>query len=117
MRLAAICWVILGVGALTAQQPSIAVSVRSITVKPVSTGSEPLNAIGFEAFSSAWKTRGIHLATETRLDPAAVDKAADVIRDMYRDQGQKVRVEHTVTQIRPGAVEVAFEVIQLCACD
>lgn len=117
MRFAAICCFALGVGALTAQQPSVPVSVRSITVRPVSTSSAPLNAIDFEAFSSAWKARGIHLAVEIRLEPAAVDKAADVIRDMYRDRGQKVRVEHTVKQIRPGAVEVAFEIIQLCPCN
>jgi hypothetical protein len=117
MRFAAICWVILGVAALTAQQPSTPVSVRSINVEPVSTSSVPLNALDMPAFAAALKSKGIHLAVETRFDPAAVEKAADVIQDMYRDQGQKVRVRHMVAQITPRGVDVAFEVIQLCACD
>ena len=117
MRFAAICWVLLSVAALTAQQPSIPISVRSITVRLVSTRSEPLHAIDFDAFAAAFKSHGIHLAVETRFDPAEVDKAADVIRDMYGHQGQKVRVEHTVAQRTPRGAEVAFEVIQLCSCN
>jgi hypothetical protein len=42
-----------------------------------------------------------------------VDQAANVIRDMYGDARQKVRVEHAVKQIPPRSLEVAFEVIQL----
>lgn len=117
MRFTAMCWVMLGVGALTAHQPSVPVSVRSITVEPVSISSVPLNALDMHAFADALKSKGIHLATETRFDPATVDKAADVIRDMYRDQGQKVRVRHVTAQTTSRGVDVTFEVIQLCACD
>ena len=80
MRSAAICWIMLGVGALTAQQASIPIPVRSIHVKLVSTNSEPLNALGLDAIVAALKSRGIRLAVESRFDPAAVDKAA--IREM-----------------------------------
>ena len=117
MRFAAICWFLLGAGVLTAQQPSTSVSVRSITVEPVSTSSVPLNALDMHAFAAALKSKGIHLAVETRFDPAAVEKAADVIRDMYRDQGQKVRVKHMVARITSAGVDVTFEVIQLCPCN
>jgi hypothetical protein len=117
MRSAAICWIMLGVGALTAQQPSIPIPVRSIYVKLVSTNSEPLHAIGFDAIVEALRSKGIRLAVESRFDPAAVEKAADVIRDLYGDEEQKVRVEHTATQIPPRGVEVTFEVIQLCTCN
>lgn len=116
MRSAAICWVLLGVGALTAQKPSLPI-VRHIRVKLVSTNREPLNAIGFDAIAAALKSKGIHLAVESTFDPVAVDKAADMIRDMYGDEGQNVRVEYTATQIPPRSVEVSFEVIQLCTCN
>ena len=116
MRSAAICWIMLGVGALTAQQPSIPIRVRSINVKPVSTNSEPLHAISFDAIVAALKSKGIRLAVG-KFDPAAVGKAADAIRDLYGDEGQKVRVEYTATQIPPRGVEVTFEVIQLCTCN
>jgi hypothetical protein len=117
MRFAAICWFLLGVGALTAQQPSTPVSVRSITVEPVSTNSVPLDALDMHAFAAALKSKGIHLAVETRFDPATVSKAADVIRDMYRAEGQKVRVKHMTAQITSAGVDVTFEVIQLCPCN
>lgn len=64
MRSAAICWVLLGVGALTAQKPSLPI-VRHIRVKLVSTNREPLNAIGFDAIAAALKSKGIHLAVES----------------------------------------------------
>jgi hypothetical protein len=116
-RSAAICWVLLSVWALTAQQPPIPMPVRHIKVRLISTTSKGLTAIDFGAIAATWKSKGIDLAVERRLDPAAVEKAADAIRDMYADGGQKVRVEHTVTQIPPRSLEVAFEVIQLCACN
>lgn len=117
MRSTAIFCVVLGVGALTAQQMSIPVSIRSISFKLVSTNKEPLSAIGLDAIAAPLKARGIHLAVENTFDPAAVEKAADVIRARYGDEGQKVRVEHTAKQTPRGKVEVAFEVIQLCGCD
>jgi hypothetical protein len=71
-----------------------------------------------DAITATWRSKGIDLGVEHRLNPVAVEKAADVIRDMYGDKGQKVRVEHTVTQIPPGrSLEVKFEVTQLCTCD
>jgi hypothetical protein len=75
-----------------------------------------LHAFGPEAFASAWKSKGIDLAVERRYDPAAVEKAAHALRAMYGDEGQKVRVEYTVTDIPPRSLEVTFEIIQLCTC-
>ena len=116
MRSAAICLVLLGAAALTAQQPPLPI-VRSIRFRPIATTGKGLPAIDLEAPAAAWKTRGIDLAVERRYNPAAVEKAAHVIRDMYGAQGQKVRVEYTVTEIPPHSLEVSFEIVQLCACD
>jgi len=107
-------------GVLAAQKAPVPVSarVRYIEVKPVSTNSTGLKEIGSGAIAATLKREGIDLAVERTYDPVAVAKAADVIRDLYGGAGQKVRVEYTVTQIPPGAsVGVAFEVIQLCACN
>jgi hypothetical protein len=117
MRIVAMCLCLLTAGALTAQQSSTSMPVRSITLKLVSTSSEALNSIGLDAIAAALKGKGIQLAVEGRFDPSQVEKAADVIRDMYGDQGQKVRVEHSVTQMRPHSVGVAFEVVQLYSCN
>ena len=118
MRSVAMCCCLLMAGVLTAQQPSTSsMPVRSITLKLVSSSSRALSPIGLDAIAAALKTKGIHLAVESRFDPSQVEKAADVIRDMYGEQGQRVRVEHGVTQVCPHGVEVAFEVVKLCACD
>jgi len=115
-RSAVMCWVLVGAGALMAQPPMLPI-VRFINVRSVSTNSKELNAIGFDAIQAAWKSKGINLAVERRYDPAAVEKAANVIRDMYGDEGQKVRVEYTVSDIAPRSLQVSFEVIQLCTCN
>jgi hypothetical protein len=91
--------------------------VRSIKVRLVSTGESPLKPIDTDVFTGTLKRRRINLAVEHRFDASAVDRAAGAIRDIYRDVGQSVRVEHTVTQIPPGSLEVDFEVIQLCTCN
>jgi hypothetical protein len=91
--------------------------VRSIKVRLVSTSKKPLKSIDMNVIAGTLKRRDINLVVERGLDASAVDKAADAIRGIYRDQGQNVRVEHTVTQVPPGALEVAFEVIQLCTCN
>jgi len=85
-------------------------------VKLVTTGSEPANPIGVDAIARALKSRRVSLAVEDRFDPAQLDKAGDVIRDLYGDTGRKVRVDYSVTHIPPRGVEVAFEVIELCDC-
>jgi len=69
-----------------------------------------------DEFEANLKSRGIDFAVERRFDPAAVEKAADVLRELYTGAGQEVRVEHTVSAIPPRSVEVSFEIIQLCAC-
>jgi hypothetical protein len=117
MRSAAICLVLLGAAALTAQQPPLPI-VRSIRFRLIATTRKGLPAIDLEAIAAAWKTKGIDLAVERRYNPAAVEKAAHAIRDTYRAQSQKVRVEYTVTgMIPPHSLEVKFEIVQLCACD
>lgn len=117
MRTTAMCLFTLTAGALAAQQPPISMPVRSITVKLVSTSSVALKSIRFDAIAAALKSRGISLAVESKFDSSSVEKAADVIQNMYADKGQKVRVEHRVTHVAPDNVDVAFEVVQLCACD
>jgi hypothetical protein len=115
MRFALVCWFLLVIGAM-AQQPSPRITVRSIRVRPISTNRTPLVDISMDAFAAALKSRGINLTVESKFDPPAIDKAAEVLRGMYRDAGQEVRVEHTASEIPPHSAEVSFEVIQLCTC-
>lgn len=117
MRFAVMCWAVLCATALPAQDSTSPVLVRSIQVRLVSTSKKPLKSIDMNVIAGTLKSKGINLAVERRFDASAVDKAADAIRDIYREEGQNVRVEQTVTQIPPGALEVAFEVIQLCTCN
>jgi hypothetical protein len=117
MRFAVMCWAVSCAVALPAQQSSWPMLVRSIRIKLVSTSKVPLKSVDMEVITGALKSKGIDLAVERRLDPSAVDKAAEMIREMYGDAGQKVRVEHTVTQMPPQSLEVAFDVIQLCTCN
>jgi outer membrane protein assembly factor BamA len=117
MRTVAGCLLLIAAGALRAQPQPSPIPVRSISVKLVSTSSAALNAISMSAIAAALKDKGIHLAVESAFDSTAVEKAGDAIRDMYFQQGQRVRVEHTVTQAPPRSVEVVFEVVQLCACN
>ncbi len=90
--------------------------VRSIRVRLVSTSSRPLVDIPMGIFSETLKSEGINLAVERKFDSEAVDKAAEVLRSMYKEAGQEVRVEHAVSQIPPTSLEVSFEVIQRCTC-
>jgi hypothetical protein len=115
MRSAVMCWVLVGVGALMAQPPLPI--VRSINFRPISTTSKGLHAFGPEEIAAAWKSKGIDLAVERRYDPAAVEKAANAIRDMYGDEGQRVRVEYIVAQIPPRSLQISFEINQLCTCN
>jgi hypothetical protein len=113
MRFAVMCCAVLCSGALPAQQSPSPMIVRSIRVKLVSTSTVPLKSLDlFETL----KSKDINLSVERSFDASAVEKAAEMFRDRYRDDGQKVRVEHTVTQISPSSLQVAFELIQLCTC-
>jgi hypothetical protein len=56
----------------------------------------------------------VGLALDDRFDIARLQSAGDVIRDLYRDAGRKVRVEHSVTHMPPRSVEIAFDVVELC---
>jgi hypothetical protein len=69
-----------------------------------------------DEFAATLKSKGIDLSVEKKFDGSAVDRAADVLRSMYKDAGQEGRVEHAVSQIPPHALEVSFEVIQLSTC-
>lgn len=117
MRFAVIFCAVLCAGALPAQEPSSSMLVRTIDIKLVETSKAPLRSFDMGVIAEAWKSKGINLAVERRFDPSATGKAADVIRDIYGAEGQKVRVEYMVTQMQPHSVEVAFEVIQLCTCN
>jgi hypothetical protein len=107
----------IGFGLLPAQQQPSGPLVRSISVRAVSTTSQGLASIEFSDIAAAWKRRQVNLAVEKRLDLVSIETAEGVIREMYRDSGHSVRVEHNVTQIPPRGVEVAFQVIELCRCN
>jgi hypothetical protein len=72
--------------------------------------------IPVEAFSATHKSKGINFAVESKFDVSAVEKAAEVLRGLYHDAGQEVRVEYAVAEIPLHALEVSFEIIQLCTC-
>ena len=115
MRFAVICWLFLFTGATTAQQATPLI-VRSIRYKLTSTNKKPLSDLPLDALAAAMKGKGVDFAVERKFDSSAVEQAAKIIHGLYSDEGQEVRVEHTVSAIPPGSVEVAFEIIQLCAC-
>jgi hypothetical protein len=117
MRPAGLCWIIIGSGLLTAQHQQRIPSIRSISVKVVSTSAKGLTPIEFHAITAAWKSKQVDLAVEGRLDIASIDKAKEVIRDMYGSKRHAVRVEHSVNQIPPRGVEIAFQVVELCTCN
>lgn len=116
MRFAILCLLALhGTCLLNGAQQSKPV-VRSIHVRYISTGTERLMPVEFDAIAARWKSDQVNLAVENKLDVAAMDRAEEVIREMYRVRGETVRVEHTVRQSSPRAVEVFFEVVPLCPC-
>lgn len=117
MRAAIISCIFLGFGVLAAQQPPAFLSVRSINFKLISTTHKGLEPVSPDLIAATLKSKRINLAIAGRFDPAAVDKAAEAIRERYRQEGHNVRVEHSAKQISPGGVEVAFEVIELCSCN
>jgi hypothetical protein len=117
MRFAMLCLLALfGTGLLYGEQQE-KLAVRSISVRLIPTTAEHLTPVDFEAIVARWRTEQVKLAIEHKLDVAAIDEARNVIREVYHDRGETVRVEHTVRQLTPGAVEVAFEVVPLCRCD
>ena len=114
---ALVCCFLLAAGMAAAQQVTPPLVIRSVSVRLIPSSSQGMNAIGFDRIAAALKRQGIPLAVEGKFDAAVVEKASDVIRDLYLEQGQKVSVEHSVAQLPPRSVEVRFEVVQLCNCD
>ena len=113
MNLAVACSLLISLSVCFAQQ-TLPLSIRSIRVKLVSPSLQPATPIGIDVITKALKRRGINLAIQERFDPGQLDKAGDVIRDLYGETGRKVRVERLVTQLWPKSVEVTFDVIELC---
>ena len=112
MRLKIFC-LAMAAGVLMADQSSM--HIRNVIYDVVSTSKTPLKQVSIGAITTMLKSKGITLEN---FDSSEVDRAGDAIRDLYRDAGQKVRVEHSVTQASgPRSVEVRFEVIQLCSCE
>jgi hypothetical protein len=112
MRFKIMC-LAMAAGVLMADQSSM--HIRSVIYKVVSTSSTPLKQVPINAITTMLKSKGITLES---FDSSEVDRAGDAIRDLYGNAGQKVRVEHSVTQASgPRSVEVEFEVIQLCSCE
>ncbi len=112
MRFKIMCFA-LAAGVLMADQSSM--HIRSVIYKFVSTAKTPLKEMSIDAITTTLTSKGIALRN---FDSSEVDRAGDVIRDLYGNAGQKVRVEHSVTQASGSrSVEVRFEVIQLCSCE
>jgi hypothetical protein len=117
MRFALLCLLArAGTGLLNGEQQSNLI-VRSISVRFIPTGTEHLMPVEFAAIAARWKNDQVNLAVERKLDIAAIDRAEEVIREMYRVRGETVRVEHSVRQLSPRTVEVGFEVVPLCQCN
>jgi hypothetical protein len=85
--------------------------VRSILWESVSTSKSGLPEVQSREISEALKKTG--LAVEETFDLAAVGKAEVAIRELYRQHGATVRVEHAVNQMPPHAVEVRFRMIEV----
>jgi hypothetical protein len=125
MRLLLIGLMLSTTAAVATQQPTsqsqhatFIPTVRLITVEPISTSRDGLPTVPFTAFLQAWQANNVGLAVESKLDVSSVEKAAKIIRDIYKSKGSPVRVEHRINQMSSGSsVEVAFRVIELCYCD
>jgi hypothetical protein len=98
--------------------PNSGLMIRSITWTPVSTSQGRLPDPGTKIQDAL---AGVPLTVELKLSgPAlltAIDKAEKAIQAVYKAMGSSVRVEHEVAQMSPRALEVRFQVIELCACD
>jgi len=116
VRIAILCLLTIGSSFLPAQTRHWTPLVRSIRVESVPTSPKGLPNVEFKAVMAAWKQNGVKLDVEAPLDTAAVDKAGEVLRDLYAERGQSVRVEHSISGIPPRSAEVAFRVIQLSNC-
>ena len=90
-------------------------TIRAVSIKANQT-AEQLAAIDFQTVADAWKDNQVDLRVERKLEVRSIEPAREVIRRLYERAGHDVRVEHTVTQARPGGVEIVFQVIQLCRC-
>jgi len=115
-RLRAIVLMAVLAAAAAGQTEASRLTVRSIRVRLISTSSKPLVDIPPGVFAETLKRKDVDLAVESKFDASAVDQAAEVLRGLYRDAGQEVRVKHAVSQMPPHSLEVSFEVIQLCTC-
>lgn len=109
------CLIFLGCTLLTAQEQQPSPSVRSITVRLISTRAAALNPIDFDTIKTAWTNRQVPLTVEQQLDVTSIGTAKEVIRELYSNSGRAVKVDHRISQIAHRSVEVAFEVVELCA--
>jgi len=118
MRVPIFCLFLAGFGLLSGQPQQFSPVIRSISVRPISTSQKGLAPIDFETIRTAWRSKHVDLTVEGKLDSSMIEKAERVIREMYKKDGQAVRVEHAVTQVSPSSsVALAFQVIELCKCD
>jgi hypothetical protein len=112
-----VCLILISAGLLSPQEQQSRPIVRAISIKVVATSPQGLTPIGFDAILSAWKSSQVNLSVEQRLDLASIDKAREIIRELYSKSGHAVRVEHSVNPMPPRSVEVVFQVIELCRCN
>jgi hypothetical protein len=116
MRLRLVCSMLLVIGISLSQPAPTALTIRHIRIKLVSTTPGSSNPIDIATIMKALRSSGVNIALENRLDPAQLPAATAVIRDLYRESGRSVRVDYSVTQIPPRALELVFEVVELCDC-
>ena len=96
-------------------QDNSALTIRSIRVRLISAIRQPATPITIETITRAMNADGLSVAVEHQLDTTQLQRAGDVIQDVYRKAGRTVRVEHSITQMNPlRSVEVLFEVVELC---
>ncbi|MEP6536648.1 MAG: hypothetical protein ABJF23_15075 [Bryobacteraceae bacterium] len=111
-----VCSLLISLGSCLAQQAPVSLNVRSIRVNLTSPVTAQADPVPVATILKAFKNRGINLSLEERFDPATLDRARDTIRDVYREVGRQVRVDYATTHLPPRAVELVFNVIELCPC-
>jgi hypothetical protein len=118
MQISIFCLFLAGSGLLSGQPQPFTPIIRSISVTPISTSQKGLAPVDFETIKTAWTSNQVDLAVEQRLNSRMIEKAERIIQEVYRREGQAVRVEHTVTQISPRSyVALVFQVIELSQCN
>lgn len=93
-----------------AQSGGAAPTIRGVRIETVGTSSTEFPATPLDVVTKTG------VALETQLSVIGIEKAKGAIAAHYSQLGRKVRVDHEVTSLPPGSVEVKFRVTELCNC-